>query len=161
VLGAVLVALGGCGGKEGTADRTDGSGNGSGDGTGGYISTVVKSKNLGALTASRQQLRNLYSALRTHAEMNDGRFPADLEAAAKAGLIGRKALTSPAPGHSPYQYIPGQTTDMDGRNVILYEAKPYHEGRCCLTRLDGTVEDLPAEEVKAAVAKTRQNLKEQ
>ena len=60
----------------------------------------------------------------------------------------------PDPNGSQYVYIPGQGGDMPPTNVLVYETKPVHDGRCNVLFLGGQIEALTPEQLKQAVEAT-------
>ena len=84
-------------------------------------------------------------------------FPPSLEALAEWGADPRQ-FRCPASEEQQYVYIPGQNENMPGQNVLVYELKPVHEGRCNLLRVDGQMELLTPEQVQAAVTETKARL---
>ena len=64
----------------------------------------------------------------------------------------------PDPNGSEYVYIPGQGGDMPATNVIVYEPKPVHQGRCNVLFFGGQIEALTPEELKQAIAATQATL---
>ena len=58
-----------------------------------------------------------------------------------------------------YVYIPGQNSTMSPINVLVYETKPVHDGRCNVLRLGGQIELLTLEQLQQAVTKTLASLK--
>jgi len=81
--------------------------------------------------------------------LTEEKFPDSL------AVIGRSdVLHCPAPNGQKYVYIPGQTPRMPASNVLVYEAKPAHNGLCSVLRLNGQIEMLTPRQVQAAVAET-------
>jgi hypothetical protein len=65
----------------------------------------------------------------------------------------------PAPDGEKYIYIPGQNGGMSPANILVYESKPVHEGRCSVLRLGGQLELLTPEELQLALEQTRANMR--
>lgn len=103
----------------------------------------------GGEVACALQLTNIYRSLQIAAMSADGRFPASL-----VELYSPGQLRCPSRDGPPYVYVPGQDQSMPGGNVLIYEDAPAHDGKCSVLRLNGRVELLTPEEVKAAVDKT-------
>ncbi len=65
----------------------------------------------------------------------------------------------PAPDGETYVYIPGQNGGMSPANILVYEPKPVHDGRCSVLRLGGQLELLTPEELQQALAQTLASLR--
>ena len=61
----------------------------------------------------------------------------------------------PDPNGSKYVYIPGQSPDMPGSNILVYEPKAVHDGRCGVLTLGGQMGLLTPEELQAGLAATQ------
>ncbi len=97
------------------------------------------------------QLDSIYKSIRIATTANDGRLPDRLEELYPPG-----ELHCPVRGGPAYKYVPGQTQSMPPDNVLVYEAEPFHKGKCSVLRLNGVIELLTPAELAAALAKTRQ-----
>jgi hypothetical protein len=90
--------------------------------------------------------------------IDNERFPPSLEALVQ--WSGNTQLfLCPAPNGERYVYIPGQNGSMSPANVLLYEPKAVHDGRCSVLRLGGQLELLTPEELQQAVARTLASLR--
>lgn len=96
------------------------------------------------------QLAVIHRSLQVAAASADGRFPRSL-----TELYSPSELHCPSTAEAAYIYVPGQDQSMPADNVLVYESKPVHKGRCSVLRLGGKVELLTTQELAAEVDKTR------
>ena len=102
-------------------------------------------------------LRTIEQNIQIYAMSND-RFPPSLEALIEWGGS-TQLFQCPAPEGGKYVYIPGQNRSMPPTNILLYESKPVHDGRCNVLRLGRQIESLSPEQVQKAVAQTLASLR--
>jgi hypothetical protein len=122
-----------------------------------YTDVMIDTKYRAETVRCQTNLRAIGQNLQLYA-MDNERFPPSLEV-----LIEWSGSTQlfqcPAPGGEQYVYIPGQNGGMSPANILLYEPKPVHDGRCSVLRLGGQLELLSPEEVQQAVARTLAGLR--
>ena len=122
-----------------------------------YTDTLVKTKYTAITVKCQMNLRAIGQNIQMYAISND-RFPPSLEA-----LIEWSGSTQlfqcPDPEGGKYVYIPGQNSSMPPTNILLYEARPVHDGRCSVLRLGRQIELLSPEQVQQAVAQTLAGLR--
>jgi len=122
-----------------------------------YTQTMIDTKYTAETVKCQTNLRTIAQNIQIYALSNGG-FPPSLQA-----LIEWSGSTQlfkcPSPDAGEYVYIPGQNGDMSPSNVLLYESKPVHDGRCSVLRLGGQVELLTPEELRQALAKTQASLR--
>jgi len=106
---------------------------------------------------SFMNLRTIEQNIQIYAMSND-RFPPSLEALIEWGGS-TQLFQCPAPEGGKYVYIPGQNRSMPPTNILLYESKPVHDGRCNVLRLGRQIESLSPEQVQKAVAQTLASLR--
>lgn len=123
-----------------------------------YGEALVDTRRQALAIECQINLRSIWQNLRAYAVENES-FPPSLETFEQWGANSR-LLHCPIPDGQRYVYIPGQNEDTAGNNVLVYEPKAAHEGRCNLLRLDGQIELLTPEEVQAAVTKTQIRLRD-
>ncbi|MDY6913739.1 MAG: hypothetical protein SVT52_04700 [Planctomycetota bacterium] len=121
-----------------------------------YVKTVVKSKDTAAVAVESINLAGIYRALRQYAAVNDGKFPASTDELIRETGLPRKLFSPDGPGLS---YIPAQNEKMPGSNVLLHETEPGPDDKCQLLRLDGRIELLSPQEVRAEVDRTQKALR--
>jgi len=129
-----------------------------GDASSQYGEALVETKRKAIALQCQLNLRSIWQNLRMYAAEYEG-FPPSLDALVEWGAD-PKLLRCPAPNGQEYVYIPGQNEDSSGKNVLVYEANAAHDGRCNLLRMDGQIELQTADQVQAAVAKTRVRLRD-
>ena len=122
-----------------------------------YTDGMIKTQNKALTVTCQMNLRTIAQNLQIYAMSNDS-YPPSLEALIE--FCGSTQLFQcPDPEGGKYVYIPGQNSSMPPANVVLYEPKPVHDGRCCVLRLGRQIELLSPEELKQAVAQTLAGLR--
>lgn len=122
-----------------------------------YTESMIKTKYTAITVKCQMNLRTIAQNIQIYAMSNDS-FPPSLEALIE--FCGSTQLFQcPDPEGGKYFYIPGQNNNMPPSNILLYETKPVHDGRCNVLRLSRQIELLSPEEVKQAVAQTLAGLR--
>jgi hypothetical protein len=122
-----------------------------------YTEGMIKTQNKAVTVKCQLNLRTIAQNIQIYAMSNDN-FPPSLEALIE--FCGSTQLFQcPDPEGGKYVYIPGQNNNMPPTNILLYETKPVHDGRCCVLRLNRQIELLSPEQLKEAVAQTLSSLK--
>ena len=127
-----------------------------GDAGSQYTGAMIDTKHKATALQCQMNMRTIWQNLRMYSIEKES-FPPSLEALAEWGADPRQ-FRCPASEEQQYVYIPGQNENMPGQNVLVYELKPVHEGRCNLLRVDGQMELLTPEQVQAAVTETQARL---
>ena len=120
----------------------------------GYIPTIVRTKKFADTRTCLARMAILKQELQLYAEMNDGKFPASL-----AELKRPRLIRTPMRGNEEYSYIPGQSTNRDPANILVYLEEVDHKGKCHILRIGGTVEAVTPDDLEAELRKTRARLK--
>jgi hypothetical protein len=115
-----------------------------------YGRALQSAQKRGAGVSCAVQLATIHKSLQIAAAANDGKFPRAL-----TELYSARELHCPANEDVPYLYVPGQDQTMPGDNVLVYEPRATHDGRCAVLHLNGKVEMLPMQELTAELDKTR------
>ena len=122
-----------------------------------YTQTMIDTKYTAETVKCQTNLRAIAQNIQIYALSNEG-FPSSLQ-----DLIQWSGSTQlfkcPSPDAGEYIYVPGQSNGMSPLNVILYESKPVHDGRCSVLRLGGQIELLTPEELQQALAQTQASLR--
>jgi hypothetical protein len=122
-----------------------------------YTEGMIRTQNKAITVTCQTNLRAIGQNIQIYAISNDS-FPPSLEA-----LIEFSGTTQlfqcPDPEGGKYVYIPGQNNNMPPTNILVYEPKPVHDGRCNVLRLNGQIELLSPEEVQQAVEQTLASLR--
>lgn len=122
-----------------------------------YSDAMVDTQ-LKAITVKCQtNLRTIGQNIQMYAISNEGFPPSQEELMAFSGST--QLFRCPAPDGEKYIYIPGQNGGMPPANILVYEPKPVHEGRCGVLRLGGQLELLTPEELQQALEQTRANIR--
>jgi hypothetical protein len=123
-----------------------------------YTGAMVNTKRKALALQCQMNLNTIWQNLRMYAIEKDG-FPPSLKTLVDWGADS-KLLRCPVPDGGQYLYIPGQNENMPGQNVLVYELKAVHEGRCNLLRVNGQIDLLTPDQVQAEVTKTYTTLRE-
>ena len=123
-----------------------------------YTGAMVNTKRRAVALQCQLNLSNIRQNLRMYA-IEKQSFPPSLNTLADWGADSQ-LLRCPAQDGGEYFYIPGQNENMPGQNVLVYELKAAHDGRCHLLRVNGQVDLLTPEQVQAEVNKTNIRLRE-
>ncbi len=122
-----------------------------------YTQTMINTKFTAETVKCQTNLRTIAQNIQIYALSNEG-FPPSLE-----DLVQWSGSTQlfkcPSPDAGKYVYVPGQNSGMSPANVLLYESKPVHDGRCSVLRLGGQIELLTPEELQQALAQTQASLR--
>jgi hypothetical protein len=117
-----------------------------------YNEAMVKTTYRAETVKCQTNLRAIGQNIQMYAISND-EFPPSL-----AALVEYSGMTQlfrcPAADGESYVYIPGQNAAMPPTNILLYEPKPVHDGRCSVLRLGGQLELLTPEELQQAITQT-------
>ena len=123
-----------------------------------YGEALVDTKRKATALQCQLNLRTIWQNLRIYAIEKES-FPPSLKTLVDWGADSQ-LLRCTAPDGGEYVYIPGQNGNMPGQNVLVYELKAAHDGRCNLLRVNGQIDLLTPEQVQAAVNKTYIRLRE-
>jgi len=118
-----------------------------------YTDSMIKTQNKAVTVKCQMNLRTIAQNMQIYA-LSNNRYPPSLEALIE--FSGSTQLFQcPDPEGGKYVYIPDQNNSMPPTNILLYEPKPVHDGRCNVLRLNGQIELLSPEQVQQAVAQTK------
>lgn len=117
-----------------------------------YTGAMVNTKRKAVALQCQMNLSNIRQNLRMYA-IEKQSFPPSLKTLVDWGADSQ-LLRCSAPDGGEYVYIPGQNENMPGQNVLVYEIKAAHQGRCHLLRVNGQIDLLTPEQVQAEVNKT-------
>ena len=122
-----------------------------------YTDTMVKTKYTAITVKCQMNLRAIGQNIQMYA-ISNGSFPPSLEELVQwSGST--QLFQCPDPEGGKYVYIPGQNNSMPPTNILLYESRPVHDGRCNVLRLGRQIELLSPEQVQQAVAQTLAGLR--
>jgi hypothetical protein len=121
-----------------------------------YGGAMVDTKRKAKALQCQLNLSTIRQNLRIYA-IEKGGFPPSLKTLVDWGADPQLLCCTAADG-GQYLYIPGQNENTPGQNVLVYEQKAVHEGRCNILRVNGQMELLTPEQVQAAVTKTHLQL---
>ncbi len=122
-----------------------------------YTNSMVTTKYTALTVKCQMNMRAIGQNIQTYALSNDGFPPSLQELISWSGST--QLFKCPDPEGGRYVYIPGQNSSMPPTNILLYETRPVHDGRCSVLRLGGQIELLSPEQVKQAVAQTLAGLR--
>ncbi len=122
-----------------------------------YGEVMVQAKHDATSVSCQMNMRAIGQNLQMYAVSN-GTFPASLEELME--FSGNTRLFKcPSPEGEQYEYIPGQSGNSSDQNIVLFEPKAVHDGRCGVLRVGGQIELLTPEERQQAVARTMAGLR--
>jgi hypothetical protein len=123
-----------------------------------YTEGMIKTQNKALTVTCQTNLRAIGQNIQIYAISNNDSFPPSLEALIE--FSGSTQLFQcPDPEGGKYVYIPGQNNNMPPTNILVYEPKPVHDGRCNVLRLNGQIELLSPEQLQQAVEQTMASLR--
>jgi prepilin-type processing-associated H-X9-DG protein len=117
-----------------------------------YTDAMIKTSIKATAVACQSNMRTIYENLNIYAISNE-HFPESQQELIDFGGYAR-LFHCPDPNGSEYVYIPGQNGTMPATNVLVYETKPVHNGKCHVLFLGGQIEALTPEQLKQAVEAT-------
>ena len=123
-----------------------------------YSGALVDAKYSAITVKCQTNLRAIWQNLQMYVVSNE-RFPPS-QAALEEWSGNSQLFKCPAPDGQKYIYIPGQSGDMPPENVLVFEPKAAHDGRCNVLRLGGQIELLTPEELEKAIDATLARLRE-
>jgi len=100
----------------------------------------------------QMNMRAIGQNIQMYAISNEG-FPESQEDLVQFGGNSR-LFKCPDPNGVEYIYIPRQRPGMPPENVLVYEPKPMHNGRCSVLLLGGQFGFVTPEELEQAIART-------
>jgi len=106
-----------------------------------YTGAMVNTKRKAVALQCQMNLHTIRQNLRMYAIEKES-FPPSLKTLVDGGADSQ-LLRCTAPDGGQYVYIPGQNENTPGQNVLVYELKAAHDGRCNLLRVNGQVDLLP------------------
>jgi hypothetical protein len=117
-----------------------------------YTTGLLNSKMRASDVTCQTNLRAIGQSLLTYAVSNES-FPDSQQELER--LCGSSRLFHcPDPNGGEYIYNPGMRGDMPDTSVVVYEAKPAHQGRCNALLLGGQIVSLTPAELDAALRAT-------
>jgi hypothetical protein len=122
-----------------------------------YGDTMIETTNSAEVVKCQTNLRTIGQNIKMYAISND-EFPPS-QRALMEWCNNIRLFRCPANEGDSYIYIPGQNAEMPPGNILVYESKPRHQGRCNVLRLGGQIELLTPEELRQAVSQTLAQLK--
>jgi prepilin-type processing-associated H-X9-DG protein len=124
-----------------------------------YTNVMINTSKKATAVTCQTNLRAISQNLQIYAITNE-HFPQSQQELIDFGGYSR-LFHCPDPNGSEYVYIPGQGGDMPATNVIVYETKPVHQGRCNVLFFGGQIEALTPDELEQALAATQATLHRQ
>jgi prepilin-type processing-associated H-X9-DG protein len=121
-----------------------------------YAEAMVKTNQKALNITCQSNMQTIFQNLHIYAVSNEHFPESQTELTEFSGYT--KLFHCSDPNGSQYVYIPGQSGDMSPTNVLVYETKPVHDGRCNVLFLGGQIEGLTPEQLKLAVEATLAHL---
>jgi hypothetical protein len=123
-----------------------------------YTDAMIQTRHKAMVISCQSNMQAIWQNLQIYVVSN-GNFPRSQQEFVQWSGNPR-LFHCPDPNGPEYVYIPGQNPDMSSDNVLLYEPKPVHDGRCNVLLLSGQIELLTPQELQAALAQTIEKLKQ-
>lgn len=117
--------------------------------TGGIIQTKQNSESV----TCQMNMRTIGQNIQIYALTNE-EFPASMEELRQFSG-GSQLFRCPDREGAEYIYVPGQTNEMSGSNILAYEPNAVHDGQCSVLLLNGTVGLIGPEQLDAALKRTQ------
>ncbi len=118
-----------------------------------YTTAMVQTQDKASAVSCQMNLRAIGQNLQMYAIGKEG-FPANQQEL--MSFSGNTRLfRCPDPNGADYIYIPGQRSDMPATNVLVYEPRPVHNGKCNVLFLGGQIAALTPGELREALEMTR------
>ena len=128
-----------------------------GDMGGQYTTAMVNTQNQATELKCQTNMRSIWQVIQAYGLSND-KLPESFD-----DLVSETGYSSlfqcPEPNSPKYDYIPGQTLDSPGDNILLYEPEPVHNGKGNVLRVNGRIDLLSPEELQAALEQTKVHLR--
>ena len=117
-----------------------------------YTGAMVGARYDALSVTCQTNMRTIGQNIQMFAISNDG-LPESLEELRQWSGNSR-LFRCPAPEGGEYVYIPGQSRDMSGSNILVFEPNAVHDGHCSVLTVDGQLYLLTEDELRGAVAQT-------
>jgi hypothetical protein len=122
-----------------------------------YLHLTLRARGMAAELKAIMAMATIATAIQQYRMQNDA-MPATLDDLVQARILDERALQSPVRGAGRYTYIPGQDASMDRRNVLVYDAKAIYPNGCCILRLGGRAETIPAQQLDEEIEQTHKRI---
>jgi hypothetical protein len=119
-----------------------------------YTQAVVKARKDAIGMGCQMNMRSVWQVLQANVAA-EGTYPETRQELANL-CGGSKVLRCPDPNGVDYVYLPPKRIDSEAPQIVLYEPKAVHEGRCSVLLSDGRLGFLSPEELKAALGQGQQ-----
>jgi hypothetical protein len=122
-----------------------------------YAQGMVNASNKAAAIVCTSNMGQIWQVLQMRS-ITEEELPGSFEELVnEVGTSG--VFQCPEPNSPRYEYIPGQTLISPPDNILLFEPLPVHNGKCHVLRVNGTIELITPEELKAAIEQTKAHLR--
>ena len=122
-----------------------------------YGQTMVGAREDAISVKCQMNMRAIGQNIQMYAISNEG-FPESQEELVQFGGNTR-LFKCPDPNGVEYVYIPGQRPGMPPENVLVYEPKPMHDGKCSVLLLGGQFGLVTPDELEQAIARTKTTIR--
>ena len=119
-----------------------------------YTQAVVKARKDATGLECQMNLRAIWQVLQANATA-EGTYPETRQELEH--LCGSsKLMRCPDPNGAEYMYLPPKRIDAEIPQIVVYESKAVHDGRCSVLLSDGRLGFVRPEELKATLEPLRQ-----
>jgi prepilin-type processing-associated H-X9-DG protein len=117
-----------------------------------YTTAMINTQDKATSLTCQMNLRSIGQNLQMYTISNES-FPASQQELINISG-GSRVFRCPDPNGGEYIYIPGQRADASPGNVLVYESKPVHNGRCNVLFVGGRIAALTPDELNQALEAT-------
>ncbi len=118
-----------------------------------YTTAMMQTQDKASTVSCQMNLRAIGQNLQMYAISNEG-YPANQQEL--MSFSGNTRLfRCPDPNGAEYIYIGGQRSDMPATNVLVYEPRPVHNGKCNVLFVGGQIAALTPGQLREALEMTR------
>lgn len=122
-----------------------------------YTGAMIGARHDAESVNCQMNMRTIGQNIQIYSISNEG-LPKSMEELRR--FSGGSALFHcPARDGSDYIYIPGQSREMAGSNILVFEPNAVHDGHCSVLLLDGTVGLLTPEQLDEALRRTEAKMR--
>jgi len=125
-----------------------------------YVEQTIETKKRAKRVVTAVDLSSIYKSMLVVASMNDGKFPQTPEELVRQADIPSGYVWIPS---RPFEdhlmtYVGGQDQTMPQSNILMYQSVVGDDGRSLVLYLDGRIERLTPQQVRAGLDRTQEYL---
>lgn len=128
-----------------------------GQATQDYTGAMIEAKHDAFSVKCQMNMRTIGQNIQIYSISNDG-FPESMQELQQFSG-GSGLFHCPARNGADYVYIPGQTGEMAGSNILVFEPNAVHNEQCSVLLLNRTVGFLTLDQLDAALKQTQAEMR--